>query len=804
MMLKRMKLENIRSYVGEHIDFDCGILLFQGDIGSGKSSILLGLEFVLFGAINQGFYDKITRHNAERAAVELDFNVDGEDYTAYRSIKRTSNGMKPDKSHLVYKETKMELSPEEMRERILELLKLREKSRGKVDTFHMSIFTPQEQMNNILSMRDEERLQAIRKIFNVEEYKRAIDNISVIKRGMETEITKLETRAERIDEEQTSLEEKKSELEENCEQREKVKKILEEKKDKLEKSSVEMKKSEKLKDERQNAISSRERHKSLAGSLKENINDIERELNEIKEGESELDSIKKYYKEFEEVREEVRKVRKDIEERTKLESKLERLSVDYENLTGRVADLKAQVKELEGLKKKIEELKEETEDMDQLTKKWDELQEDRTDLEGDIKAAKKDLTVVEKELIEMSGLEGEGDCPKCKQSLSQEHIESMLNELRRSKEKIEGRLTEMNGSLDDLNKEINELNKEIDGKERSKRKLGYLKKDVNRLENETANMGDMEKSMDRVEEEMKKLKVDIDKFEHSKEDLKELERQRNELSKYRDRKLQLEEKIGQKDNLLQKKKEKEDKLRDSEELLEKIQDKLKELDEEFSEDEYQEMKKEHEGLIRETSTLDEKLNSIKTIIERLEGDIDGIKGKLEEMKNAKKRAKELDSLKTWLIIDFKECIRAIEEHRMAQLNVDFETYFRAWFDDILDDPDINATLDENFAPLISVQNNVTSVEDISGGERTSVALAYRLAFNTMIKKELGLKSNLLVLDEPTTGFSREQLTRLKDVMEKVTADQIVIVSHENEIVNLADVQYNVEKTDGVSRVKRAY
>ncbi len=144
----------------------------------------------------------------------------------------------------------------------------------------------------------------------------------------------------------------------------------------------------------------------------------------------------------------------------------------------------------------------------------------------------------------------------------------------------------------------------------------------------------------------------------------------------------------------------------------------------------------------------------------------------------------------------------MEEHRMAQLNMDFESYFRAWFDEILDDPEINATLDENFAPIITVQNHVTPVDDISGGERTSVALAYRLAFNTMIKKELELKNNLLVLDEPTTGFSREQLRRLKDVMEKVTADQIVIVSHENEIVNLADVEYLVQKEDGVSRVAR--
>ena len=61
----------------------------------------------------------------------------------------------------------------------------------------------------------------------------------------------------------------------------------------------------------------------------------------------------------------------------------------------------------------------------------------------------------------------------------------------------------------------------------------------------------------------------------------------------------------------------------------------------------------------------------------------------------------------------------------------------------------------------------------------------------------------MVLDEPTTGFSREQLTRLKDVINKVSADQVIIVSHENEIVNLADVVFRVEKRDGISTVKKS-
>jgi exonuclease SbcC len=52
MRLQRLYLNNIRSYTNHVIDFRDGITLFEGDIGSGKSSILNAIEFALFGLGN--------------------------------------------------------------------------------------------------------------------------------------------------------------------------------------------------------------------------------------------------------------------------------------------------------------------------------------------------------------------------------------------------------------------------------------------------------------------------------------------------------------------------------------------------------------------------------------------------------------------------------------------------------------------------------------------------------------------------------------------------------------------------------
>ena len=50
MFLKSIKLNNIRSYEHAEINFPSGSVLLAGDIGSGKSSILLAIEFAIFGA----------------------------------------------------------------------------------------------------------------------------------------------------------------------------------------------------------------------------------------------------------------------------------------------------------------------------------------------------------------------------------------------------------------------------------------------------------------------------------------------------------------------------------------------------------------------------------------------------------------------------------------------------------------------------------------------------------------------------------------------------------------------------------
>ncbi|HYB03810.1 MAG TPA: SbcC/MukB-like Walker B domain-containing protein, partial [Nitrososphaerales archaeon] len=104
-------------------------------------------------------------------------------------------------------------------------------------------------------------------------------------------------------------------------------------------------------------------------------------------------------------------------------------------------------------------------------------------------------------------------------------------------------------------------------------------------------------------------------------------------------------------------------------------------------------------------------------------------------------------------------------------------------------------------PVVQQDGIDQDVGYLSGGEKTSIALAYRLALNAVVRRvSTGMKSNLLILDEPTDGFSKEQLSKVREILDELQSPQIILVSHERELESFADQVIRVTKTNGVSAI----
>ncbi|MEK6955504.1 MAG: AAA family ATPase, partial [Nanoarchaeota archaeon] len=182
MIIKRIKIKNIRSYSDEEIKFPEGTIMLSGDIGSGKSTILLSIEFALFG-IKRGELsgNALLRNGSDDGYVILDFNIDNNVFSVKRTLKRSVNGITQDSGFLSINDVTQQLTPVELKQRVTQLLNYPLDSLSKKSlTYRYTVYTPQEEMKLILLGEKEYRLETLRKVFNIDKYKRIKENSKII------------------------------------------------------------------------------------------------------------------------------------------------------------------------------------------------------------------------------------------------------------------------------------------------------------------------------------------------------------------------------------------------------------------------------------------------------------------------------------------------------------------------------------------------------------------------------------------------------------------------------------------------
>jgi len=102
LILKSLKLENFLAHEKTEIEFsEDGITVFIGDNGAGKSSILEGIVFALYGSSSKGKISQLVKWGKKQAKIELEFIKDSSNYKIYREI--TLTGKSHSSTSAVYK-----------------------------------------------------------------------------------------------------------------------------------------------------------------------------------------------------------------------------------------------------------------------------------------------------------------------------------------------------------------------------------------------------------------------------------------------------------------------------------------------------------------------------------------------------------------------------------------------------------------------------------------------------------------------------------------------------------------------------
>ena len=340
----------------------------------------------------------------------------------------------------------------------------------------------------------------------------------------------------------------------------------------------------------------------------------------------------------------------------------------------------------------------------------------------------------------ISSLTTENKCPLCLQNLTGKYKKSLLERLDKENAERENRLVELQKNSDEL--------------EGLRSVVNFV---VSNLQLLTPRIEETKERIQEEHESLNKLSTDFEDKQQKEKSLRsQLDAARAEITKFDIDEL-----------------ESTRKLRDT------------------TFEQYSAVKSKLE--IKETRKRDVALR-VDTLRERL----DHAQQKIKRMENIEKLLRVMD--------DIRGAYRSIQ----PKLRSEFVTYLERMVQHVLDDlsgpegPILTVKIDETYTPIIkSEEGYEREVSNLSGGERTLLAFAYRLGLGQLImQSRTGHGLYLLLLDEPTESLGREDgsVDRLAEAISRLKAiEQIIAVTHSEAFAEKAEHVIRVEKEAGISK-----
>jgi len=824
MLLRSIYLKNIRSYKEETIFFKNGTNLLWGEVGSGKTTVLLAIEFALFGlGKDEG---KLLLRNGEKIGeVILTLEKINNDYKDYdnknnnkqfkikRILERDKNEQVRQKQIIIEENNEIvELTPIEANNYILKRFNLPKTKGQKNLAYRYIIYTPQEELKKILEEKEEKRINIIRKAFGIEKYKNLKEVLNIIylnekkyeKKNLEEKIEKLSNNEEKLKKlEEEFLNEKKKlvEIEQKLKKSEENRRSVEEKEDLLQDKKNKLEKlKEKLFQEKNNLenieknIELKKREKENLENEKNNLlKDISKErlLKELKELNDKIGKNSRLIDEYKKLENEKESYEKRIKEIEYLNNKLEGENEVLKERTKDVDEIK--------LKKRLEELKIEKSKIEKFKERNKIIDKEIINSKSEKERISKEIEEKEKTIKEFKVMK---ICNVCQQEVPESHkqnviskLENKIRELTEKKEKFVKKVNEFEEEKEDNLRDIEKESKlaieiaTIDEKLKDfyivtkKIQFNFRKIDENNIQLKEINKTFDNERYNNLKEIYNKYSEDIQKFNEIKskrEKLEIFEKQLEKTKKYIENesiKLKEKENLNNKLKILH---NKEKKLGENFEKLREARKKIS-LNIEF--------------LSKNFGTVESNINNIRKEITKL-------KEEIKEGKEAKKRYNLLIDLENWIKNHLFSFLESIEVSLFRKYWAEFNEIFEDIFRELIDDNSINVYLNSNFSPSIEVNGYIDDFTALSGGERSSIALAYRISLSQVIENNLleKIKLKFIILDEPTDGFSGKQVNKISYLLQKFNFEQTIIVSHDEKLKTTVDNIINLEKRNGVTEI----
>ena len=842
MQLRRVAVTNVRSYESGRVDVPPGTTLLVGDVGAGKTSLLYAIEMALFGTAEvDAAY--LVRHGAGHAEVAVVFEDDAHRYEVRRRFRRVRRKGKetfePEKTGFSVDGASTAYSVTELKQRVIELLGFPDNPNPQAhsDLWRWAVYVPQERMREILAAKPQDRLETVRKALGVERYRIAAENAAELASDLRRSAEARRREADLLrhfDEEFAEWTERGDALRAQrpglLVERDRAHDAVGRARQGL--AEIEGRIREKDADARERTTLERERHDAAerVDALGRHRADRSAELARRDEEAARAEA---------------------------LAAELEAARAELGRAEGALAGLRTAADRSAGALRRLAEARthlahaaargaeaeaERTRGRAERDRAREELgaaladgpakeppaptSETVAELEAAVERARADEARVLAELAraqaaarELDELLSAGRCPRCHQAVRPEEFSGhraeadaelrqrererraagdrvqALEDRRRSRERYERARERWREAERRRTAARERVAAGDEADRRAEARVAEAAEALRAAEREVAGLAPQEAADDA-------LKAEIARAEARRRELADaaertgraLERARAAAEAAR----AIRGELGRTDL----------ELRAAETVVTARAVRIAELDAALSTRPALEAERaEAEARARaadaalaerdaERARLDVRLDEA---VRRVAG---AEQGRAERARLSAEAAATTVAA-TWVGKPFREALLRMEQRLLQHAQAAFERNFARYFQSLVDDPSLVACTDLAFTPAVAIDGEWTPAEALSGGERTSLALAFRLALAQVVRSMGGLRLDTLLLDEPTDGFSPEQVLRMGELLDELALPQVVLVSHEAQLAAIADRVIRVEKRDGRSALSGA-
>src|SRR5579875_1289749 len=776
MRIHKISLDNFASYDNASLDIDklgCVINVF-GATGAGKTTLLVdSVSFCLFGKAygedRTGSERLILRPNKKLGRAELIFSSGEKRYKIIREVELGSGSRASSKVLL------LEMIGNEWRNKATGVGAVKEFIDKIIkidyDTFLKTVAIRQGDVTSILETKPAERRELFLKMLNLD-----------FKKESEIAKNKRDKVKEELSKINASIEEKNKRVEEEPKLLKEIANIdqqvllLYRYKDTKQKERNDLEQTLKNKEEEYHKLSTELR--IYEENMKEYRNKLDRRTRleqELNKALSEAEKESSYQKEYQEITERLRR----LDEFRISSNEIRHKEQELKNIEKRLHEVEKQLKEIKEAEEKLSEIEEKKKELAQLSKDREHLVEM---IKSIIQAMESSKAMLEqtrrlKDTLESANLE-KRQCPLCGSYLSEEKFDELFHHFLEDERKYQAELNRKEKEKTDYEAKLNSLDSKISDLQRKVAAEDVYKRFISRKTELLEENEGLRKDLERMRKELEDLKDNKLYNEFRNLDPEET-RRRLEIQK---REIEL---------VLEKIKKERGKIETLRLEIENLDKEIKDMESLLAKKPGEELIKSLEAAISELSlrskSLDEEIEKINHEIGSLEGRKRSLSEEIEELVIRKKEYEEMFDIYRILCDDiFNERgfpLRFLDSY-LEDLNHIINTEYLA------------PILRNKRVEIKRVENNIEIkvFDDIyerdlatySGGEKTALGFAIRLAIAKTLALRRGISPKFLIIDEgfgPLSIEIRDLLLRsilnLKSEYEK-----IFIVSH------LEDIQEN--------------